>query len=132
MKNIKSRRKRAHVNAAGIEANLLLAGIGFYLACFLPEAGGFLFFAAVQNAMLALINLIFVTGIDGMAIISEFTGCDDLFRYAKKTVVNTERRRRLCHSGINGLVTMGVCCIAICMQIGLPLLVVFNLAFLIM
>ena len=130
MDDIKSQQKRAHVNAAGVEANLLLTGVGFYLACVLPGVGGFLFFAAIHNAILALLNLIFVKDIDGMGIISEYIGCENLFQYAKETIADRERRKKLCHSGINGVVTLGVCYIALFMQIGLPLLVAFNLVIL--
>ena len=58
--DIESRKKRVHVNAAGIEMNLFLAGLSFYLACFLSFAGGFLFFAGISNVILALLNFPFI------------------------------------------------------------------------
>lgn len=131
MDKIKSRNRRAHVLASGIEMNFLLTGTCLYLSCLLRGAGGFLFFAALQNGILALFNLISTKDIDGMGIISEYLGCSNLFGYAKRMIVNRERRRELCHSGINGLVTIAVCYIALFMQLGIPLLVAFNLAILI-
>ena len=131
MNDIKSRRKRAHVNAAGIEMNLLLTGVFLYLSCFLPHAGGLMFFAAIQNALIALLNLLFVKGIDGMGVISEFLGCSDLFSYAKDVIFDRKKRRKLYRDGLNGVVTLSGCYIALVLQIGLPLLIALNIAFLI-
>lgn len=128
---IKSRQKRAHINAAGVEANLLLTGIGLYLTCFFTEHGLFILFVALQNGILALFNLVFCAkDVDGIGIMSEYIGCSNLFEYARETIASRERRGQLYHSGINGLVTLGVCCIALLMQIGLPLFTALNLALL--
>ena len=130
MNAIRSRRKRGHVDAAGVEMNLLLTGVGLYLACLLPGVGGFFFYAAIQNAILALFNLLFVKGIDGLSIVSEYVGCEDLIQYAKEVIADEDKRHDLCHTGINGVVLWGVCYIALLMQVGLPLLIAVNLAFL--
>ena len=129
---VKSRWKRGHIYAAGVEANLLLTSIGLYLSCFFPEHGLFFMFVAIQNGMLALFNLVFFSkDIDGIGIMSEYIGCNNLFEYARETIVSRERRRKLYHSGVNGLVTLGVCCVALLMQIGFLLFIVLNLGLLI-
>ena len=112
--------------------NFLLAGISLYLACILPGAGAFLFYAAIQNAILALFNLVLVKGIDGLGIVSENLGCEDLIQYAKGVIADKNKRHDLCHNGVNGIVLLSVCYIALLMQIGFPLLVALNLAFLVL
>ena len=77
-----------------------------------------------------LFNLLFVKGIDGLSIVSEYVGCEDLIQYAKEVIADEDKRHDLCHTGINGVVLLGVCYIALLMQVGLPLLIAVNLAFL--
>ncbi len=81
--SVKDPLKRAQINAAGIEANLLLSGILFMIASnFAWNSEGF-FFSALLNAELALTNLILVDGLDGAGVVSDLLGIESLGTEAK-------------------------------------------------
>ncbi len=130
-KSIKSRQRRAHINAAGIEVNLLLTGLFLLLAFAFPDIGGFFFFAAIQAGFHGMINMLFAPGADGMSILAEFLSCERLPEYARSSVFDKQKRKRLCRSGVNGLVTIAVCCFILLFQLLLPVLIVSYLLFLI-
>ena len=124
--SIRSRIKRAHVNAAGIEMNLFLTGMYLYLACFIPLAGGFMFFAAITNAYLAITNALFISGVDGLGIISEYIGCSNFLEYAKEMIFRRNKQKKRTGRDINGVITFVSCCTACVMQIGLPALIILQ------
>ena len=75
---ITGRLKRAQVSAAGIEANLLLAGLALFCAVHFPGSSLSLFYTALFNTELALVNLLLVDGLDGAGIMAELLGLDSL------------------------------------------------------
>ena len=57
--NVRSRLKRVQISTAGAEANMLLAGMCFVLACVHPDVGTAMLCAAVSNVLLAVLNITF-------------------------------------------------------------------------
>lgn len=80
---VKGALKRAQIDAAGIEANLLLAGLAFLLGAVLPWNTKGFFYAALINAELALMNVLLIDGLDGAGIMSELLGIRSLGKTAK-------------------------------------------------
>lgn len=72
--SLRKRAKRVQIYAAGLEANLLLAGVLMILASAFPQAGRALLAAAISSSALAAGNLLFFTGSDGSAILLELLG----------------------------------------------------------
>jgi len=73
-RDLKSRMQRIQIKAAGVEANLLLAGAFFMLAASFPHLGGMFVMAGINNVFFCVINLTLVVGFDGAAICAELFG----------------------------------------------------------
>ena len=121
---IKGKFRKIQVSAAGVEMNFLLGGFFLILASYLPFSG-FFFTAGFENIVLGLLNLCFVSGLDGAAIISALLGADSFVLRIKDILFNKQIRGRLMRrpSGIAILfaaVILGIC------QIALPLLLIDN------
>ncbi len=124
--NIKSRFKRIQINAAGVEANLLLAGVFFLLAAAFPNIGGMMLLAGINNTLMAGLNLTFVKGLDGTAIISELLGIKNLVERANRVVFNKRARGRVLKKGTAGYAAAAMCYTLFALQLALPLLLVIN------
>lgn len=125
--NIKRRMRRVQVNAAGVEMNLVFTAIFLMLSAKFEMLSGFFLGAAVQNAFLAILNLLFVDGFDGMAIMSELLGVEDLVSKAKKMTKSKFRRKKLEKENPSGKATIAVCYLLRSVQIALPLIFALNI-----
>lgn len=67
---VKLRLQRVQIYAAGVEMNLLLAGTAFLLASIRTGVGGLFLGAAIQNVILAALNMVFIRGLDGEKMLS--------------------------------------------------------------
>lgn len=124
--NLKKRMQRVQISAAGIEANFLLAGIALFLATWSKTLCGFFFEFAVANAFLATLNLLLVDGIDGMAIIGELLGIDDLADKTKMIKKSKSKKRKIASKGITGKLYISVCYIISVVKIAIPIIVLIN------
>ncbi len=124
--NVKSKMKRIQINAAGIEANIMTAGICLILACVLPLISATLSYAAVNNVFLALINITFVEGLDGTSIISELLGIEDLTEKVKLVLCDRKIRKKLCTKGLTGHAIIVVSILIQLLQVTLPLLIILS------
>lgn len=68
--------KRVGIDAAGVEMNLLLAGVALLLSVLPGRYSGDLFNLALVNTELGLMNLLLIRGLDGAGIMSELLGID--------------------------------------------------------
>lgn len=125
--NIKKRMRRVQVSAAGIEMNLVLTAVFLILSAKFEILSGFFLGAAIQNVFLALLNLTFVDGFDGMAIMSELLGVECIISKAKRITKNKLRRNKLKKDGISGNMTIAVCYALRGIQIALPLIFALNI-----
>ena len=96
--SIKCRMKRVQVNAAGIEMNLLLAGVLLFVASLTRRNSGFFFNMALANAITAILNLLLIKGLDGEHIMSDLLGIGDLgkasIRYSLTRTQQLAKKRR--------------------------------------
>lgn len=125
-KPVKSRMKRVQINAAGVEMNLLLVGIFLILGAIFGDFGGIFLMAAIQNGLLAVLNLTLIKGLDGMAIVSELLGIEDVAETAIDVIINRGTRDELREYGMSGSTIIAVCYMICAFRIALPLLLVLN------
>lgn len=125
--NIKERMKRIQVSAAGIEMNLLLVAICVILSVPFEELSGFFLSAAINNLLLAFLNLTFIEGFDGMSIISELFGVEGLVSKSKRITKSKWKKSKLQKDGVCGNATIVACYIFKVIQIALPLVFAVNI-----
>lgn len=126
-KHIKNRMKRVQIYAAGIEMNLFLAGLFLILSVRIEVLCAFFFGAAINNALLAFVNLMFVNGFDGMAIMGELLGVENLGDKAKRIFHSRYARKKLLQRGFPAGITVTVCYILRSFQVLYPVLVIVNI-----
>lgn len=135
---IRSRLKKVQIALAGIEANLLLAGVLLILLPHLDYQGpgaawrGVMWYAAFQNMFLAFFNLAFVQGFDGEQVISLLLGKESVVEAAKLNILCMfDRGKRRCYlerAGVNGLANVLVSCIILLFQLFVPLISLIDIA----
>lgn len=76
---IKNWRKRVQINLAGVEANLFFSGIFIWLIVLFPKMYLTFYYIAVINIALAVINLLYAGGLDGMHILEVIWKNDRIF-----------------------------------------------------
>ena len=110
--------QKAQIYAAGMEENLMIAGIMLILsACGLPYPE---FFAgiAIANMLLTLDNLLFIRGLDGCRILSVFFGLDISISAASRYMLfNRRKRRRLIKNGCPGKASLCSYCLLLLFQL---------------
>ena len=136
---IKSRMKKVQINMAGIEMNLLLAGIMMILLVNTRYGFGVLsqyrtamLYAVIMNIALVLFNISFVEGLDGEHTISEIFGGDSVVDAAKanirQMVRGKDRRAYFARMGINGAANLCVSAVVLGFQMVLPLLIIADIS----
>ena len=125
-KSVKNRLKRVQINAAGVEVNLLLSGLFLIMGALYGNFGGMFLIAAIQNAFLAVMNLTLIKGLDGMAILSELLGVEEVIETTKNIVFSRKKKNELRSHGMAGQAAVLACYVIGAFQIALPLLMVLN------
>ncbi len=87
---------------AGVEVNLLMAGICLLLAMQSYQWSLTFFSVANVNVILAGVNLLPASGLDGESALSAACGIDSISEVAKKWLTNKKRRQKLLRSGLPG------------------------------
>lgn len=124
--SVQSKMKRIQIYAAGVESNALFAGVCLLIACAIPYAGAFLLNAAIGNIILALVNITFGGGLDGVSILSELLGIENLVEDTKKVVLNRCIRRKLRSKGMPGYALIAVSIVVQILQITIPVIIGWN------
>lgn len=123
---IKDHMKKAQVYAAGVEMNFMLAGI--FAALTVTQADpSFFFSAAMGNIVLGCLNLILIGSIDGMRIIAELIGINDLVDNAKAVVLNSNYRHSLWNQGNRGKALVYLSCVVTLLQVMVPVFLLFSI-----
>lgn len=103
---IRSRAQKVLVSSAGIETNMMLVGIFTGLSAMCPEYSFSLFMAATTNLWLALINLLPISSLDGMHILSLLMDSENADQTARTIIRNKRLRRCLLKKGFKGCVVL--------------------------
>lgn len=99
-----SKTEKIQLALAGIEANLLLAGICMMIATQYPPLYMLMSSIANINVVFALVNSIPSFGLDGEAALSALYGIDNIGKAAKKWLFSKKHRQKLLHSGPSGYI----------------------------
>lgn len=124
---VKKRLQRIQINAAGVEMNFMLCGTFLVLGACFPSLGGMFLNAAICNGFIGALNLTFIKGLDGTAIVSDLLGVDNVIDRARKVVFSRKERRKIMCQGSGGYATVTMCYMLFVLQIALPVLLVTNI-----
>ncbi len=124
--NVKSHFRKMQIYAAGIESNLLLAGVFLILSTLWYEASGFMLGAALTNLFLGILNASLIGQLDGMMIFNEIMGTDNFINLASNIMKNKQRRKKLLAQGVQGKAKFAACCIICSTKIVMPLIFAAN------
>lgn len=139
---IKKKLQKVQINLAGIEMNLLLAGVFLTLSSsrlvqqsMFEEFAGAFYYAGFQNVFLALINITFYEGFDGEHAISILLGKSSVVEDAKKSIAILldygKGKKYWQERGItNGMANICTGAIILCSQLILPLVIFSEFAIL--
>ena len=97
-----SRSEKVQFAIAGVEMNLLIAGICLLIATQYYPLSLVLVSVANINVVLAGINLLPASGLDGESALSAVFGVNSISEVAKKCLLNKKRRQKLLCSGFSG------------------------------
>jgi len=123
---IKKQQQKIQVNAAGIEMNFILTGLFLILGATFNNLGGMFMMAAVMNGLLGMLNLTFIEGLDGAAMLSNIFGMENVIIYAKSLMFNKRKRKILTTQGVHGCAFVVICYVITVLQIALPALLATN------
>ena len=93
---------------AGVEMNLLIAGVFFLIAILNDLISLTMVLAAKTNLYLASTNLLPVFELDGEYALSAAFGVKSISETARKWLFSRKRRRKLFHSGFPGYICFGI------------------------
>lgn len=132
---IKNRLKRAQINLAGIEMNLLLSGVLMILMTsgeFFGEWNGAMLYAVIQNIFQALINISFSEGLDGEHTISILLGLGGSVVDAAKANLSLlfDKKRRKSYFAEHGICGVANICTSLAIlgfQLIFPLVIVADI-----
>lgn len=125
--NIKSKLKRVNVDIAGVMANMMIAGIFMALIpCFETLSGCFLM-VALNNIMLTMFNLTFISGLDGSSIIEEVLGIENGMEQIKSVLINGLFNKKWYKLSANRRAETMVCGVLLIYQILMPIVVINNI-----
>ena len=88
---------------AGIEMNLLIAGICLIITNLCYPLSATMVMVANMNVILALVNLLPAEELDGEAALSALLGVESISKIAKACLLKRELRYKVLHSGPRGL-----------------------------
>lgn len=97
-----SKAEKVQFALAGIEVNLLVAGLCFLLAVQESSWSMLLHTVANANMILAGVNLLPASGLDGEAALSAACGMNSVGKAAKRWLVSKQRRKTLLRAGLPG------------------------------
>jgi len=123
---VKKRYQRIQINAAGVEANFFLCGLFLFAGAVVPHLGGMFLNAAICNAFIGALNLTFIKGLDGSAILSDLIGVESFVEKSRYVITSKRERKKLMNNGASGYATLMVCFLISAIQIALPVLLITN------
>lgn len=127
-KNIKKRFQRVQILGAGVEMNLLLTGVSCILSIFIYSLSSFFFAVAWANFVLAAINTLCISGLDGCSVMEELIGTESILFNAIDFVFDKDTRRNLIKQGdITGYVKTASSFVGVICQLAYPLLIIANI-----
>ncbi len=128
----RARLKKLQIMLAGVEANILLAGISLILSCLIYNLSEIFLTWADINLGLFAINILFFKKLDGQLAIALILGLDERngdFIKAMNVVRSRRRKKMLLKDGPVGLMKIAACYVFELYNILYPLIIVMNILF---
>ncbi|MBP3371670.1 MAG: M50 family metallopeptidase [Clostridia bacterium] len=122
---------RIAITAAGVQFNFLFAGFCLILAGLFSVLADVLRGAAVANCVMPMLNLLPVSGLDGMSMLSDLLEVEDFSRIARQALFHRSTRRKLKAMGAPGRLLLVLCAVVQFVQIFFVVLIAANVYFLI-
>jgi Zn-dependent protease len=113
---------------AGIEMNLLIAGICLMITKLCYSLSATMVMVANMNVILALVNLLPAEGLDGETALSALFGVGSISKIAKTCLLRRELRYKLIHSGPKGLGCFCIFTLTLLSKVILWLLIALDVA----
>lgn len=88
---------------AGIEMNLLIAGVSLMITKLCYPLSATMVMVANLNVIIAIVNLLPAEGLDGESALSAMLGVESISKIAKTCLLKRELRYKVLHSGPRGL-----------------------------
>lgn len=127
-RRVRNRWHRIQIYAAGVEANLWLAGVCLILGSVFKAWSAGMCVAAIINLFLGLSNLEFWMGLDGMYLFSEIMGTSDFIEKAIDIAFDRSCKRALVKKmGASGYALIFAVHAVLVFQVLLPLSILANL-----
>ncbi len=120
--------ERIQLALAGVEADLLIAGICLLLAMRYDRLALTMTFAANFNVVLAGINLLPAPGLDGESALSAACGVNSISAAAKRWLLDKKHRGKLLGSGLPGYACLCVFAVALMARVLLWVLIDLDVA----
>lgn len=98
-----SPKEEIQFSLAGVEVNLLLAGIFLLLSLLVPALGETFREASLVNILLFSVNILPASHLDGEAALSALLGVESASDTARLWLQSGRRRRKLLHEGARGI-----------------------------
>lgn len=127
-KNDATREEKIQFSLAGVEMNLLLASVFLLFSLVSSSLSMTMVSIANVNVVLAGINLLPVSGLDGEQALSALFEVSSISAFAKKCLKNKKQRRQLFRSGITGYACLPIFGFVVLSQYAFLLLLILDLA----
>ena len=126
---VKRRFRRVQILSAGIEMNLLLTGISCILSILIYSLSSFFFAIALANFILAVINMLCISGSDGCSVMEELIESESILFNAIDFAFDKKLRNNLIRQGdITSWVKIASSFIGAVCQLAYPLLIIANIS----
>lgn len=119
------RMKRAQGLFAGVESGLFLAGAFAILGYLFTSANDFMMSAATASVMMSATNILFISGFDGNAVMSELLGVSFARAAPIKILFSKKCRTSIAHTGEEGKAVLIVLALFAMTYIIIPLYLIF-------
>ena len=102
-----TRMQKVQILLAGIETNLLIAGLALLFVILAPAYFQVWFVIGFVNAMMAMINMLAIEGLDGVKTMLLLVGMEESDYELIRSVLKSRRsRERLMRGGVNGWIKL--------------------------
>ena len=124
-----SKKERIQLALAGIEADLIVAGVLIILALIFESYT--LIMSANTNIALIIVNSLPVRGLDGEAALSALFEVKSISNLSTRIILNSEKRKKLFQSGILGKICLLFYLVVFLFKITFVIYIVFDVCLLI-
>ena len=121
-----TKKQKIQFSLAGIEMNLLLAGICLILSVVCVDFYTTFTMVAGVNIFMVVLNILPASELDGESALSAALGIESVAENAKKCFITKKWRRKLLHSGLAGYACLGVFAFTVISKIIEMLIIISN------